>query len=89
VRPRAGDNGVVISVADRGPGIPAEEQRRIFEKYYRGKHGRGHLTGMGMGLPIARQVVEAHNGRVWVESQPGEGATFSFTLPLAHEEVGV
>ena len=89
VRARAGDNGVVISVADRGPGIPAEEQRRIFEKYYRGKHGRGHLTGMGMGLPIARQVVEAHNGRVWVESQPSEGATFSFTLPLAHEEVGV
>jgi two-component system sensor histidine kinase KdpD len=84
-----GDTGVVISVTDRGPGIPAEEQRQIFEKYYRGKQGRGHLTGMGMGLPIARQVVEAHNGRVWVESQPGEGATFSFTLPLAHEEASV
>ena len=89
VRAHAGDTGVVISVIDRGPGIPAEEQPLIFEKYYRGKQGRGHLTGMGMGLPIARQVVEAHHGRVWVESQPGEGATFSFTLPLAYEEASV
>ena len=89
VRAHAGDAGVVISIQDRGPGIPAEEQRQIFEKYYRGKQARGHLTGMGMGLPIARQVVEAHNGRVWVESQPGEGATFSFTLPLAYEEANV
>jgi two-component system sensor histidine kinase KdpD len=89
VRAHAGDNGVVISVADHGPGIPLEEQRQIFDKYYRGKQGRGHLTGMGMGLPIARQVVEAHNGRVWVESRLGEGATFSFTLPLAREEASV
>jgi two-component system sensor histidine kinase KdpD len=89
VRAQAGDEGVVISVIDRGPGIPVEEQRRIFERYYRGKQGRGHLTGMGMGLPIARQVVEAHDGRVWVESHPGEGATFSFVLPLAHEEASV
>lgn len=80
------EGGVVISVTDRGPGIPPEEQRQIFEKYYRGKQSRGHLTGMGMGLPIARQIVEAHDGRVWLESQPGEGATFSFILPLAHEE---
>lgn len=89
VRAHAGDTGVVISVTDRGPGIPAEEQRQIFEKYYRGKQGHGHLTGMGMGLPIARQVLEAHHGRVWVESQPGEGATFSFALPVAHEEASV
>jgi two-component system sensor histidine kinase KdpD len=89
IRARAGDDGVVISVIDRGPGIPAEEQRRIFEKYYRGKQGGDHLTGMGMGLPIARQIVEAHDGRVWVESQPGEGAVFSFNLPLAHEEANV
>jgi two-component system sensor histidine kinase KdpD len=89
IRARAGDDGVVISVIDRGPGIPAEEQRRIFEKYYRGKQGGDHLTGMGMGLPIARQIVEAHDGRVWVESQPGEGAVFSFNLPLAHEEASV
>jgi two-component system sensor histidine kinase KdpD len=89
VRARAADTGVVISVSDRGPGIPAEEQRLIFEKYYRGKQRHGNLTGMGMGLPIARQVVEAHQGRVWVESQPGEGATFSFTLPVAYEEASV
>jgi two-component system sensor histidine kinase KdpD len=89
VRAHAADAGVVVSVIDRGPGIPAEEQRLIFEKYYRGKQTRGNLTGMGMGLPIARQVVEAHHGRVWVESQPGEGATFSFTLPFAYEEASV
>ena len=86
VRAHAADSGVVVTVSDRGPGIPAEEQHQIFEKYYRGKQGRGHLTGMGMGLPIARQVVEAHHGRIWVESEPGEGATFLFTLPIAHEE---
>lgn len=89
VRAHAGCDGVTISVADRGPGIAVEEQGRIFEEFYRGKQGRGHLTGMGMGLPIARQVVEAHDGRIWVESQPGEGATFSFTLPAAREEASV
>jgi two-component system sensor histidine kinase KdpD len=89
VRARAEDPGVVISVADRGPGIELEEQKEIFERYFRGKQGRGHLTGMGMGLPIARQVVEAHDGKVWVESRPGEGATFSFSLPVARDEVSV
>jgi two-component system sensor histidine kinase KdpD len=85
----AEDNSVVISVSDRGPGISPEEQKHIFEKYYRGQQGKDHPTGMGMGLPIARQVVEAHDGRLWVESQPGEGATFSFALPFAHEEASV
>jgi len=89
VQAYAAEEGVVISVADQGPGIPPEEQTRIFEEYYRGKQARGHLTGMGMGLPIARQVVEAHDGRVWVESRVGEGATFSFTLPIMHEEASV
>ena len=89
VHAHVADTGVVISVTDRGPGIPADAQRLIFEKYYRGKQRHGNLAGMGMGLPIARQVVEAHHGRVWVESQPGQGATFSFTLPLAYEEASV
>lgn len=89
VRAEAAHDAVVISVADRGPGIPAEEQSLIFEKYYRGRNGGGHLTGMGLGLPIARQVVEAHDGRVWVESEPGQGAKFSFILPFAQEEVNL
>jgi len=89
VSARAGENAVEISITDRGPGIPGDEQRRIFEKYYRGKQGRGHPTGMGMGLPIAQQVVEAHAGKLWVESRAGEGASFSFTLPFAHEEASV
>jgi len=89
LRAHTAEEGVVISVTDHGPGIPPEEQQRIFEKYYRGREGRGQLTGMGMGLPIARQVVEAHHGRVWVESLPGEGATFSFSLPFSHEEANV
>ncbi len=89
VRARAENAGVVISITDHGPGIPADEQQRIFDKFYRGKRDSGHVTGMGMGLPIARQVVEAHHGRVWVESRPGAGATFSFTLPYSHEEASV
>jgi two-component system sensor histidine kinase KdpD len=86
---RVEEDCVAVSIADRGPGIPPEEQQRIFDKYYRGQQGRDHLTGMGLGLPIARTVVEAHDGRIWVESRPGEGATFSFTLPFAHEEASV
>ncbi len=86
VRAQAEDGGVAISVSDCGPGIPVDEQERIFERYYRGKQGRGHLTGMGMGLPIARQVVEAHGGRIWVKSRPGEGTTFLFTLPCTPVE---
>ena len=89
LRAHAGEDCAVVSVSDRGPGIPVEEQQRIFEKYYRGQQGRDQPTGMGMGLPIARQVIEAHDGRIWVESRPGEGATFSFTLPFAHEEASV
>ena len=89
VRAEAAGGCVVVSVTDRGPGIPAKEQERIFEEYFRGSQGRGSLAGTGMGLPIARQVIEAHHGCIWVDSRPGEGAKFSFTLPFAHEEASV
>lgn len=71
---------VVTSITDNGPGIPEAEQELIFERFYSGHTGKG---GTGLGLAIARSLVELHNGVLWVESQPGEGSTFRFSLPLA------
>lgn len=74
------DVDVVFSVRDEGPGIPPEAQARVFERYWRGTDGTRH-RGAGLGLSIARGIAEAHGGRVWVESPPGQGATFFFSLP--------
>lgn len=77
------DGHALLSVADDGPGIPEAEHERIFERFYRaeGEATRGS-PGSGLGLPIARALVELHGGRVWVESEPGAGATFHVALPL-------
>ncbi len=77
----AGDR-LVTSVADRGPGIDSFEQALIFEKFYRGQHQRYLAPGTGMGLAIAKVIVEAHGGTIGVVSQLGSGSVFSFTLPL-------
>jgi two-component system, OmpR family, sensor histidine kinase KdpD len=76
-------NLVMISVADRGPGIEALEQGMIFDKFYRGKDQRAVIQGTGMGLPIARAIVEAHGGSISVTSQRDHGSVFTFTLPIA------
>src|SRR5215475_10173289 len=76
-------SAVMISVADQGPGIDTLEQGMIFDKFYRGKEQRAVVQGTGMGLPIARAIVEAHGGSINVTSQPGRGSVFSFTLPVA------
>lgn len=73
---------LVTSVADRGPGIDSFEQSLIFEKFYRGQHQRYAAPGTGMGLAIAKVIVEAHGGTMGVVSQLGSGSVFSFTLPL-------
>jgi PAS domain S-box-containing protein len=70
----------IFTVTDEGPGIDPSDQERIFERSY-GKPGRG--VGSGLGLPIAHAVAVMHNGRLWVESAPGAGATFRLALPLA------
>jgi two-component system sensor histidine kinase KdpD len=77
----AGDYAT-ISVADRGPGIDDFEQTMIFDKFYRGKDQRYLVRGTGMGLPIAKAIIAAHNGTIGVTSQLGHGSVFSFTLPL-------
>jgi len=74
---------IVIGVADRGPGIEENERFRIFEKFYRGRAHRYDTKGTGMGLAIAKGIVEAHGDRIWVESEPGHGASFYFTLAAA------
>jgi two-component system sensor histidine kinase KdpD len=71
---------IVIGVADRGPGIEENERSRIFDKFYRGRRHRFDTMGTGMGLAIAKGIVEAHGERIWVESEPGQGAVFYFSL---------
>jgi two-component system sensor histidine kinase KdpD len=74
---------LMTSVADRGPGIDDFEQGLIFEKFYRGRNQRLQVQGTGMGLAIAKAIVEAHGGQIGVTSQPGHGSVFYFTLPVA------
>ncbi len=73
----------LISVTDTGAGIPLEEQERIFDPFYQVGGDVQEIDGAGVGLTIARGLVEAHGGRLWVESRPGKGSTFSFILPVS------
>jgi signal transduction histidine kinase len=74
---------VVVEVADHGIGIALERQGTVFERFSREPLEGGRRTGSGLGLYICRRLVEALGGRIWVESEPGVGSTFSFTLPAA------
>ncbi|MGH2590781.1 MAG: ATP-binding protein [Actinomycetota bacterium] len=75
-------NGEVrISVADTGPGIAPEDHQRIFEEFQQTEAGLEQLEGTGLGLALSKRLVELHGGRIWLESEPGKGSTFVFTLP--------
>ncbi len=78
------DSTLVTSVADQGPGIEEMEIGLIFDRFYRGKDQRFQVQGTGMGLPIAKAIVEAHGGTIGVTSQLGHGSVFYFSLPLDH-----
>ncbi len=77
------DNEILISVKDSGGGINDADQKKIFEKFKQaGIVNKGKPRGTGLGLPICKEIVNRHGGRIWVESEPGKGSTFSFTLPV-------
>jgi two-component system phosphate regulon sensor histidine kinase PhoR len=83
----SGDDEVIISVLDNGPGVPEEHRERIFERFYQIDPSRSSGEGTGLGLAISRHIIEHHGGRIWVENNPdgrnGRGANFRFTLPAA------
>lgn len=81
---RSDGNEVAVQVTDQGAGISPEDQPHIFDRYYR-VHSTSKKDGLGLGLYIARMLVEAMGGRIWVRSEVGSGSTFGFTLPLAEE----
>jgi signal transduction histidine kinase len=75
-------------VIDSGPGIAPEHLANVFDRFYRADRSRARATGgAGLGLAIVKQLVEAHGGRVWAASAPGQGACISFTLPAAPAEL--
>jgi two-component system, sensor histidine kinase and response regulator len=74
---------VTVSVADTGPGIARDDQELIFEEFQQARVFEGERPqGTGLGLALSRTLVELHGGRIWVESSPGRGSVFSFTLPV-------
>lgn len=83
----ARSGGLHVWVRDTGAGIPVEDQQRIFERFARGRLTRRDPSGSGLGLAIVKAIAEAHGGRVTVDSRPGEGATFTITLPPSPHEV--
>jgi signal transduction histidine kinase len=81
-------NRVRVFVADEGQGIPESEQDLLFERFARGSAARDS-SGTGLGLYLSKAIIDAHGGAIWVESAPGQGATFHFALPLEEQAAPV
>ena len=84
LRSRSRDGEAMFEIADTGPGVSAEAQTHLFERFWQAR--QTDRRGVGLGLPIAKGIVEAHGGRIWVESEPGKGSRFCFTLPAVTSE---
>jgi len=82
VEVKKSNSDVVVKVSDTGKGITLEEQQNLFRPYYRVPADRRQYDGLGLGLSITKQLVELHSGKIWMESQPGKGSMFYFSLPL-------
>lgn len=85
--PAGGSNSLFIEIRDTGVGIPKEDQRRIFEEFSQASSTRLVKSGLGLGLSIARHIIEAHRGKIWVESEPQQGSKFLILLPLNPAEL--
>src|SRR5215470_15391967 len=81
---RRRDHQIIVSVADTGPGFPEEYLSKIFDRFWQAPGTK--QRGSGLGLSIAKGIVEAHGGTIWAESQSGKGSSFFFTLPLADSD---
>ena len=75
------EGAVLFTVSDTGIGVPPHERTKVFERFYRGEAVAVEQRGAGLGLAIAKSLVELHRGRIWVESEPGQGSRFLFTIP--------
>jgi signal transduction histidine kinase len=85
IRARNADGFVRVTVADEGPGIPQDEQNRLFQRFFRSRTVREEAGGLGLGLAICKAIVHAHGGEISIESSPGNGTSVHFTLPKARQ----
>ena len=86
IRASARDGAFTVAVCDTGPGIPMADQVKIFEEFQQADSSITRTKGgTGLGLSIAKRIIEMHGGRIWVESEPGKGSRFYFTLPMRVE----
>lgn len=88
LRTREADSSILVEVADSATAVSKEDRDKLFDAYYRGgsEDERQRVPGLGLGLAISRRIVELHQGNIWVESEPGKGNTFIFSLPIWNEE---
>ena len=83
LRAKQMNGSIIVEVQDTGRGIPEEEQRRLFVAYHRQLSDLEHLSGLGLGLALSKNLVELHGGKIWVQSHEGKGSTFFFSVPIA------
>jgi signal transduction histidine kinase len=79
---REEDQKILVEIKDQGIGISSADQQRLFQPYHRVEQDRQSFPGIGLGLAVSKQIVEAHQGRIWIESERGKGSIFKFTIPI-------